>query len=286
MDTVKYVSQVDAFKKMDVVLFNVFSKVPESYYDLAKEPKCYGNVAQVRAWELQCKAQIEAFMDKAGQTLRAAGFAGDAVTCKIHNRRKGVARDIITEAQTGAYRAVVMRRRGFGALRQFVLGSVAAKLVEHLNFAPLLIVGRTPVTDRYLLALDGSTGAMRAVNFAAGTLGGTDCRIHLFHAERGAAIADDVTGQGEAGPAGIHKAFDLARARLVAARIDAQNIDTHVVAGVSSRAAAIVKEAKESGCGTIVMGRRGMSAVRSFFIGRVSNKVIHLGRTHTVWVIS
>jgi nucleotide-binding universal stress UspA family protein len=71
---------------------------------------------------------------------------------------------------------------------------------------------------------------------------------------------------------------------LVNAGIGADRIDTHVVTGVSSRAAAIVKEARDSGCGTIVMGRKGLSEVSGFFIGRVSDKVIHLGRVYTVWV--
>jgi nucleotide-binding universal stress UspA family protein len=171
-------------------------------------------------------------------------------------------------------------------MRQFVMGSVAAKLVDHLTFAPLLIVGRAPVTPTYLVAVDGSTGAMRAVDFAAGVLGPTDCRIRLFHARRQSAMA--AGGPSDVSPASVsvENAFDLARARFVAAGIGADRIDTHMVSGVSSRAAAIVKEAVESGCGTIVMGRRGMSAVRSFFIGRVSNKVIHLGRTHTVWLVT
>lgn len=285
MDTVRYVGQVEAFKKMEVVLFNVFSKVPETYYDLAKEPKCYGTVAQVRAWEIQCRKEIETFMDKAGRVLTTAGFARGAVAAKIQNRRKGIARDILAEAQTGAYKAVVMRRRGFGAVRQFVMGSVAAKLVEHLTFAPLLIVGRAPLTDKYLVAMDSSTGAMRAVNFAAGMLGGTDCGIRLFHAERGGAVAGQPALQATEAPANIHQAFDLARGRFVAAGVDPKRIETQLLAGVSSRAAAIVNDARSSGCGTIILGRRGISAVRSFFIGRVGNKVINLGRTHTVWVV-
>ena len=49
---------------------------------------------------------------------------------------------------------------------------------------------------------------------------------------------------------------------------------------------AIVKEANEGGYGTIVVGRRGLSRVREFFIGRVSMKVIQLARKHAVWVVS
>ncbi len=59
-----------------------------------------------------------------------------------------------------------------------------------------------------------------------------------------------------------------------------------MITGVSSRAGAIVEEAKRGGCGTIVMGRRGLSKVEEFFMGRVSNKVINLARDMAVWLVS
>ncbi|MFC1880277.1 universal stress protein [Thermodesulfobacteriota bacterium] len=43
--------------------------------------------------------------------------------------------------------------------------------------------------------------------------------------------------------------------------------------------------AKQDSFGTIVMGRRGHSSVREFFVGRVTNKVIHLAIDRTVWVV-
>lgn len=36
----------------------------------------------------------------------------------------------------------------------------------------------------------------------------------------------------------------------------------------------------------IIVGRRGLSGVREFFIGRVSNKVIRLARKNTVWGVT
>jgi hypothetical protein len=33
------------------------------------------------------------------------------------------------------------------------------------------------------------------------------------------------------------------------------------------------------------VGRRGISKIEEFFLGRVSNKVIHGGQNHTVWVV-
>ncbi|MEZ4548914.1 MAG: universal stress protein [Desulfobacterales bacterium] len=46
-----------------------------------------------------------------------------------------------------------------------------------------------------------------------------------------------------------------------------------------SRAGAIIREATDNGFGAIVVGRRGISKVEEFFLGRVSTKVIHGGET-------
>ena len=64
------------------------------------------------------------------------------------------------------------------------------------------------------------------------------------------------------------------------------DISTKTVTGALSRAGAIVHEAKQGGYGTIVVGRRGLSKVQEFFMGRVCNKVIQLAKEHTVWVVS
>ena len=61
---------------------------------------------------------------------------------------------------------------------------------------------------------------------------------------------------------------------------------TKIITGAHSRAGAIVQEAKQGGYGTIVVGRTGLSKVRDFFMGRVSNKVVHLAKENAVWVVS
>ncbi|MEZ4552253.1 MAG: universal stress protein, partial [Desulfobacterales bacterium] len=73
--------------------------------------------------------------------------------------------------------------------------------------------------------------------------------------------------------------------KLVAAGFDADKISEKIVTGELSRAGAIIREATDNGFGAIVVGRRGISKVEEFFLGRVSTKVIHGGRNHTVWVV-
>ena len=153
LNTVRYVARVDAFHNMDIVLFHVFSSVPEGYWDLEKDPRSNSTVRQVKSWEVQQRKNIEQYMEQANQLLLKEGFSSESVTMKIQNRKKGIARDIIREARNG-YAAVVTRRRGLTALRRIVLGSVATKLVEKLTFVPLILVGKRSMNNKILLAFD------------------------------------------------------------------------------------------------------------------------------------
>ena len=292
LETVRYVGQQKAFRKMQVVLFNVFSGVPDSYWDLEKEPKSVKAVVHVRAWEAERKKEMQEFMEKAQQILSTSGFSKAAVTMKIHKRRKGIARDIIREARDG-YSAVVLRRRGKSKLPEFLVGSVAVKLIDKLSFVPVLIAGRKPVGNNLLVAMDGSEGAMRAVDFVGMMLDGFDFKINLFHVIRGNRNTQsgfqnllfsqkDMENEEKA----IINVFDEAKRRLISSGFKPDDIMSKITTDVDSRAGAIVQEAKQVRCETIVLGRRGLSKAQEFFIGRVSNKVVHLARDNAVWVVA
>jgi len=72
---------------------------------------------------------------------------------------------------------------------------------------------------------------------------------------------------------------------LINAGFKANRVSTQMATKAISRAGEIADKAKLENFGTIVMGRRGHSSVRDFFIGRVTNKVIQMARDRTVWVI-
>lgn len=291
LGTVRYITKFKPFQQMQVVLMNVYGGVPESYYDLKRDPRSTGTVVSVRGWEVQQKNNARDYMQKAKEILLDADFPEEAVKVKIQKRKQGFARDIISEAREG-YDAVVARRRGAGALRGLVIGSVANKMLEKLDFLPLILAGRAPVGKSILLAFDGSPGAMRAVDCVGTFLGESDFNVCLLHVIRdGEMTAPEhqrlFSSQKylEEAKIDILARFDEAKAILVHAGFRESRISTKLIVGAQSRAATIVNEAKKQNYGTIVMGRRGLSQVRSFFIGRVTNKVIHLGRDRSVWVV-
>ena len=76
-----------------------------------------------------------------------------------------------------------------------------------------------------------------------------------------------------------------ARDLLIAAGAEPQRLKLKYESGKASRADAIVQEADCGGYDTIVLGRKGVSKVEEFLIGRVSAKVLHKAREQAVWVV-
>jgi nucleotide-binding universal stress UspA family protein len=169
---------------------------------------------------------------------------------------------------------------------------VAAKLVQKLSFVPLILAGRKAPGHKILIGFDGSEGSWHAVDFVGRTMGGGKFKVKLIHVMRGKADSRPEV-QRLYSPAKytrftrkeITAEMVSARQKLVELGFKAAQVSTELVGGASSRAGAIAAEARQSGYGIIVMGRRGHSRVRDFFIGRVTNKVIHVARDRTVWIV-
>lgn len=303
LEAVRYVSLAASPGSTDVVVFHVVTRVPESFWDMEKEPGYQYRLISITEWEQQQQQLIQEFMEEARKVLLGAGFPADAVKVDIHERQAGIARDIVAESLQN-YDAVVLGRRGVSELKDMVLGSIATKLVEKIIQVPIWVVGGKASCQKFLLCVDNSEGAMLAVDHLASMLEGrSDAQVTLFHAIRGFNVFQQVFGRSigvdrenewkekeEQELAAMEKALepvlDEAQARLTRAGLDPAKITRKVVKGVTSRAGAILEEAEREGIDTIVIGRRGLSKVKEFFMGRVSNKVIQMAKEKAVWIVS
>ena len=279
-ETVKYVSRLRTFQPLEINLFTVFSKIPESYWDLERDPLFGSRVMGIRAWEAQGEKKLQDYMEKARKRLIQEGFSEDRLEVSIREKEVGVARDLLREASRG-YTGVAVGRRGASKLKDLVMGSTTTKLLERLNFTSLLIVGRNPKVGKVLLALDGSENAMRTVDYVGQMLGGSGFEVLLLHVIRSG--HPDYIREAEAV---MSQGFDQAISRLLGSGFFKEQVKTRVITDVRSRAETIVQVAKEEGHGTIVVGRRGLSRVADFFMGRVSNKVLQMGKGQAVWVVN
>ena len=279
-EAARYVSRLFPPDQANIVLFHVISAVPENFWDIEKEPLYPSNMNATSAWKIEQNKDIQEFMEKARQLFLNRNFSKNMVSINIKKRKKGIARDIAHESGHN-YNGVVVGRWGRSLLKDYLWGNVANKLIGRLTHIPLCVVGGTPKIGKMLVALDASEGAMRAVDYVAGMMSSADWEITIFHAIR------DLDGNElQKGEKAMTAVFEEASSRLAKAGCNRSRIATRLVTGVPSRAGAIIGEVIKGDYGTIVVGRRGLSDVEEFAMGRVSNKVIQMAREMAVWVVA
>ena len=285
-EAVRYVGQLFPPNRTEVVLFHVMNKIPESFWDIEKNPTFRHQLAPVAAWATQQQTAIQEFMERSKELLIDQGVPDESVSIKMQERKAGVARDIVREAQEN-YDAVVVGRWGMSKLKDLVWGSIANKLIGHLAHLPLCVVGGTSPTGKALVAVDTSEHATRTVDYVGTIMDGTNWEITLFHAIRGLDyLRAEASHELQQVIKGVEAFFEETISRLNNAGLNSNRISTKIATGMASRAKAIVEEAENGGYGTIIVGRRGLSRVEEFIMGRVSDKVMQLAKEMAVWVVS
>lgn len=160
--------------------------------------------------------------------------------------------------------------------------------------------------ERFLVALDGSTGSLRIVRYLSRLLGaGSRVHITLFHVlpnvspnllkkdevrrienmhEKHPRLAgyfwsnEDEVRMETLFREGVRLLLEGGLpSERIAVRFQVQSADTAIV---------ILKEAEVLGCSTIVMGRRGLGRVREFILGSVSSTVVKMAKDVNLWIVS
>jgi len=189
---------------------------------------------------------------------------------------------------------VVVGAQGLRATLGILLGGVAQQVVEYARWPVLIVrVGHTR-TSRVLLAIDGSSSSKSAIDFVARFPLPTDASLEVLHvlpplpSPSDAAHVWPIMG-GEVPPIAVQVPEDEALAR--AASIEEQQGQALVDEAVESlRASGIMTTAalqrgdaatetlarsKDHGADLIVVGSRGLSAIRGWWLGSVSRKLVH-----------
>ena len=319
---VQYLADYFPPQALAPVLLHVSTRLPDSLWDWANDPviKCHPTKLALS----ECPAPLDQsgpvsginqptepvapypaersadesgwpdFIRQARLMLIKRGVPETAIKVIIKEKNLGIARDILAESVNG-YEALMVGCTGTGSLKGLVLGGTAFKLLGRMTDLPLCLVAGKPASDNILAAVDASPACARAIEFVA-SLGATNRnRILLFHAIKcpnlpvGAPELPTVLPDADLiqrAASSIEPIIESHVRKLVEAGFEAKRVEVRVVSGVQSRARAIVTAASDGGYGTIVMGRRGLSKVEEFLLGRVTNKVIHLAANTAVWVIT
>ena len=126
-------------------------------------------------------------------------------------------------------------------------------------------------------------------------LSGTDCQVTLFHTITHLRRFVPLNTLKEApdlekfwkSKAGKQITPYVAKARqmLLDAGLTEEKISTKVVDGSRSAAEDILREARNNGHGTIVLGRHGQSMIKEFIFGNVTSKVLHGSAGLAIWIV-
>ena len=276
---------------LEIVLLHVLPSLPQI---LVADDNRQSKV-RLLAVEKKSIQMAERSPSEAKDLLRKKGFK-DAQIRSLHRKKQmGIARDICTLAANKRADSVLISAKGRSKLETFFSGGVANKMLEYCHVCPVWLVEGTVKSKKMLIAMDGSANALRAADHAAFMLSGTDCQVTLFHSKRHLRrfVPQEII---EAAPelvelwknkAGeqIGPYMKKAKEMLLEAGIPEAQIKTKVVDGSRDAASDILKEAKSNDFGTIVLGRRGHSGVKEFFMGSVTSKVLQDCAGRAVWLV-
>jgi nucleotide-binding universal stress UspA family protein len=280
---------------LEVNLIYVMPTAPEPLWDLEKTG-FFKKMTEKKREEYLSKEKEAAqlFLAQARDLLSRASIADDHVRVILHPRQVGIARDIIAESSRG-YDAVVVGRRGLGKFEDIYLGSVSYKIVQAVGDTPVWVVGDNIKSRKMLLAVDNSDNSCKAVDYAGTFAAASGAEVTLFNAVRefSLELLDISTPRGPEIEANIleelerdvQQMFDSYKRRLQEAGVEASRISSKYTLQSRSRAEDIVETAKEGEFGTIVMGRRGLSRVHEFPLGRVTTKVLHRADLFALWIV-
>ena len=237
----------------------------------------------------------EQIVTEAKDILLKKGFKDDQIKGVYHKKHINIAQDICNFAREKGADALLVTRMGRSRLEAFLSGGISSKIMDYCNTGPVWVVEGAVKSKKVLIAMDSSENALRAVDHAGFMLSGTDCQVTLFHSKRHLRgfVPQEII---EAAPeleelwknkAGERIAPYMKRANemLLEAGIPEAQIKTKVVDGSRDAASDILKEARNGDYGTIVVGRRGHSGVREFFMGSTTNKVLQHHAGMAVWIV-
>lgn len=237
----------------------------------------------------------EEILKEAKGILLKKGFKKDHIIA-VHRKKKiGVARDMCNLAAEKRADSVLISAKGRSRLEAFFSGEVANRMLEYCSVCPVWIVEGSVKSKRVLIAMDSSENALRAVDHAGFMLSGTDCQVTLFHSKRHlrrfvprevieAAPELEELWTNKAGEQ-IAPYMKKAKEMLIEAGIPEAQLKIEVVDGTRDAASDILREARSGDYGTIVLGRKGRSGVKEFFMGSTASKVLQNHTGKAVWIV-
>jgi nucleotide-binding universal stress UspA family protein len=192
------------------------------------------------------------------------------------------ASEIVELAEELRVGLVVLGSRGRGRLRRALMGSVSTGVLRHAHCSVLIARGhedeREPCLGKLLVAVDGSEEATAAAQAATEIARAADSEVHVAYAMQEERYRPRLGPEmWEGWEEGFKRAKRSARSWVEqeAQRMKGEGaikVEPHLLIGRPD--AAIVWLAEEMGADLVLVGSRGLGAMRRALIGSVSDSVV------------
>jgi nucleotide-binding universal stress UspA family protein len=173
------------------------------------------------------------------------------------------AETVIRVAKDEEYDLIVMGNRGETEVEVFSLGSMAEKVFRHAE-CPVLIVKQKTKLSKILVAVDGSESAEKALKYAVQLAKKHKAKVTLLNVGESKLFGFKPEVAREVGE---HILSDAA------AKVKGLKLNTQLEFG--NPAETIIEVAEKGNYDFIVVGSRGLSSVKRFFLGSVSDDISH-----------
>jgi len=294
IEAVHYAAQLaQAIPPVAFTLFHIQAALSTYLTDEAQhKPSARRALEKVAAENRKKSTEL---LETAAQRLISKGVDASAIQLMSLPRSKGVADDILSYATAAMVDAILVGRRGASNLRQWLVGSVTANLVEHSQVVPIWVVDGTVGSSDILLAADGSRSSIRALDHLAFMLSGQPATaIKLLHIRPVLQDYCEIKLDGKDTEAAQSVLWDYDRhcmddfhsqavTVLQKNGLDIDDMELTTLDGKISVPKAILRYARDKGFGAIVMGRRGRG--KSSFFGSISRGVFQRAENMALWVV-
>ncbi len=302
LDMVHYFSKIIEPKNdIKVVLLHIDIQLPEVLFDQDRFLKTDFDDLPIDRWSEHEKKFTKAALETARNILIDTGFLREAISIKLLPLQHGVARDILAESYKG-YSALIIGRSETHTRNDTSMGSVTTKLITNVTHIPLAVVGGVPNTRMILVGFDQSKGAEKSLDFIRAAFRKSDSKVTLCHIIRTLKLhqirdslseyqnlvftPDHELKWKKVNKMQIEPVIEEAKRKLISTGWPHYHVSKKIIVNQPSISQCLMDHAKNEGYGTIVLGRRGISLVREFFLGRVGHKVLAKANKMAVWIIS
>lgn len=295
MATVHYAAAMLPKDRSEIVLFLVEFDMPESFWDIYPDPENRIHPEDMTEWAERQRRCFADILETARSIFVQAGFPQKSITVKMCRRKTGITRDIVSESMDG-YAAVFAGRKGCSNLIRLPIGNIARKLVSRIQHIPLIIVGENVETRHILIGFDDSHGARNCLRFSASLFAHTDKQFHILHIARpqtffngnfqNSTTADTRQTLETHRKLKIEPAMEKALHVLRERSVKPENMESRIVHGYMNRSIGLLDTAEKEGWGTLIVGRRGISRVQDFFIGRIGEKLVEMAMDQAIWIVN